>query len=102
MAALLHDRSYRDRASPGGFGGGQRGQRVVPAHLVQGQHRFREHAPARMRISATQVTPRSTTWLPDRAGLALLSEVPHRDLRESGALDLAVSAAAAPLSAHQK
>ncbi len=101
MATLLHDRSYQDRASPPGFGGSQRGQRVVLAHLVQGQHRFREDAPARMRVSATQVPPRSTTWLPDRAGLALLSEVSHRDRRESGALDLAVSAAAAPLSAHQ-
>ena len=102
MAALLHDRSHQDRASPPGFGGSQRGQRVVLAHLVQGQHRFREHASARMRVSAPQVPPRSTTWLPDRAGLALLSEVPHGDRRESGALDLAVSAAAASLSAHQK
>src|SRR5256886_16865052 len=101
MATLLHDRSYQDRASPPGFGGSQRGQRVVLAHLAQGQHRFREDAPARMRGSATQVPPRSTTWLPDRAGLALLSEVSHRDRRESGALALAASAAAGPLSAHQ-
>src|SRR5262249_59077482 len=101
VAALLRDRSYRDRASPGGFGGSQGGQGVVPAPLVQGQHRIREDAPARMRVFATQVPPRSATWLPDRAGLALLSEVPHRDRCEPSALDLAVPAAAAALSAHQ-
>ena len=37
---------------------GQRRQRAVPDHLVQGQHRYREDPPARDRLPAPEIPPR--------------------------------------------
>jgi hypothetical protein len=74
---------------------------LFPLTWFKGSIDFEKMHPLECGFSAMQVPPRSTTWLPDRAGLALLSEVPHRDRCEPDALDLVVPAAAAPLSAHQ-
>ena len=101
MAALLHDRAYRDGSAQSGLERSQCQQCDVSYHLVQGQHRLREYSSARKRIPATEIPPRPAGILCDRADLAILSEIFHGIGGQAGALGHALLASAPHLSAHQ-